>query len=289
MIILIFPEVSMDNYFCGWYYRCQSEHQTLALIPSIHKSEGTSFCSIQLITDNESFHVQFPSCNYTKNRTSIRIAENRFGTDGITLKLNTEGLHATGTLQFSTLTPIRYDIMGPFCYVPAMQCRHSILSMRHWVNGEIICNGIPYVFHNAIGYIEGDRGSSFPQKYAWTQCSYPDGALMLSVADIPFGIFHFTGVIGIILLQGKEYRIATYLGAKAIKITPEEIIVQQGRYTLIVKPQNFMGHPLHAPVFGAMKRTIHEHPSCSVYYRFEYSGTPLLELDAPNAAFEYEY
>lgn len=55
---------------------------------------------------------------------------------------------------------------------------------------------------------------------------------MLSIADIPFGAFRFTGVIGVVLLNGKEYRIATYLGATAVKITPEEIIVSQGNYIL---------------------------------------------------------
>lgn len=64
--------------------------------------------------------------------------------------------------------------------------------------------------------MEGDRGYSFPRNYVWTQCSFPDGALMLSIADIPIGGFHFTGVISIVLLHGKEYRLATYLGSKAV-------------------------------------------------------------------------
>ena len=55
---------------------------------------------------------------------------------------------------------------------------------------------------------------------------------MLSIADILFGAFRFTGVIGVVLLKGKEYRIATYLGATAVKTTPEEIIVRQGNYIL---------------------------------------------------------
>ena len=42
-------------------------------------------------------------------------------------------------------------------------------------------------------------------------------------------------------------------------------------------------------VSEAMVRTIYEHPSCKVLYRFEENGIPLLVLDAPNAAFEYEY
>ena len=161
--------------------------------------------------------------------------------------------------------------------------------MCHLVDGMLSINGTRYEFQDDIGYIEGDRGYSFPSKYVWTQCSFPGGALMLSIADIPLGGIHFTGVIGIVLLHGKEYRLATYLGAKAVKIEPSEIIVRQGGFSLSVKPQKQSGHPLRAPVGGAMVRTIHEHPSCKVLYLFEENGIPLLELDAPNAAFEYEY
>lgn len=140
--------------------------------------------------------------------------------------------------------------MGPFRYVPFMQCRHSIYSMRHSIDGTLSINGTPYLFQNAIGYMEGVRGYSFPMNYAWTQCSFPDGALMLSIADIPIGGFHFTGVIGIELLHEKEYRLATYLGAKAVKITAGEILIRQGNLVLTVSPQNQSGYPLHAPVSG---------------------------------------
>ena len=112
---------------------------------------------------------------------------------------------------------------------------------------------------------------------------------MLSVADIPMGRFHFTGVIGIVLLQGKEYRLATYLGAKAVKIKDGEVIVKQGRFCLTVKQLGLPGHPLQAPVGGAMTRTIHEHPACRVYYRFTDGDVTRLDFEAPNAAFEYEY
>ena len=279
----------MHSYFCGWYFRCQSDNQTLAIIPSIHKTRESSFCTIQLITDTEAFHIQFPYSDYEKDRQLIKIADSRFGADRITLNIQTPDLYASGSLRFGTFTPIQYDIMGPFKYVPFMQCRHGVFSMRHSVDGEININDTPFVFQDAIGYIEGDRGYSFPREYMWTQCSFPVGSLMLSVADIAFGALRFTGVIGVMLLHGKEYRIATYLGARAVKISPEEIIVRQGSYTFIIKPQDFSGHSLRAPVSGTMNRTIHEHPSCKVYYRLEKDGIPLLELDASNAAFEYEY
>lgn len=279
----------MRSLFYGWYFRCQSDHQTLAIIPSVHQTKESSFCTIQLITDTEAFHVQFPYSDYEKDGHLMRIADNCFGADGITLEIQTPGLCISGSLRFGAFTPIQYDIMGPFRYIPFLQCRHSVYSMHHTVNGEILINDTPYVFLNAAGYIEGDRGYSFPREYVWTQCSFPNGALMLSIADIPMGLLRFTGVIGIVLLRGKEYRLATYLGAKANKITTNEIIVRQGKYTFIVKPHDISGHPLRAPISGAMNRTIHEHPSCSVYYRFEENGIPLLELDASNAAFEYEY
>lgn len=279
----------MGNYFCGWYYRCQSERQTLAIIPSFHKTREDNFCTIQIITDTDTFHIQFPYSNYQKKGNQITIADNRFDSSGIILNIQASDLCITGTLRFGDFSPIAYDIMGPFRYIPFLQCRHSVFSMRHSVDGEILINDKTYIFRDAAGYIEGDRGFSFPREYVWTQCSFPDGSLMLSIADIPLGMLRFTGVIGIVFLNGKEYRLATYLGAKAVKVTTEEIIVRQGSYILTVTPRQISGHPLRAPIGGAMKRTIREHPSCRVYYRFEEKGVPLLELDAPNAALEYEY
>jgi len=285
----LFNRFPMHSYFCGWYYRCQSGNQTLAIIPSVHKTGEGNFCTIQLITDTDAFQAQFPYDDFSKDKNEIRIGNNRFGGSGVSLDIHAPGFCAEGIVRFGDFTPIRYDIMGPFQYVPFMQCRHSVYSMHHRVDGEIRVNGVSYVFDNAVGYIEGDRGHSFPKEYVWTQCSFPEGALMLSAADIPLGRFHFTGVIGIVLLRGKEYRLATYLGAKAVKIKDGEVIVKQGRFCLTVKQLGLPGHPLLAPVGGTMTRTIHEHPSCKVYYRFTDGDVTLLEFEAPNAAFEYEY
>ena len=58
----------MRNYFCGWYFRCQSDQQTLALIPSVHRTKGCQSCARQLITDTQSFHVPF-SCTEFQNTT----------------------------------------------------------------------------------------------------------------------------------------------------------------------------------------------------------------------------
>ena len=281
----------MRDYFCGWYFKCQSVEHTLAVIPAFHRSKHNQSCSIQIISDTGAWNVDFPYEDFSQQngRFDISIKDNHFSRKGINLFINTHSLSVSGTLSFGEFTPIKYDIMGPFRYVPFMECRHSVVSMKHTVNGNMNINGNAYSFDNAAGYIEGDRGYSFPKRYIWTQCIFENGSLMLSVADIPFGLFSFTGIIGIIHVKENEYRFATYLGAKAVKIEKGEIIIKQGDMMLDVQLLERNSQPLLAPVSGAMNRTIHESASCVVFYSFQKKGQTIIEFEAANASFEYEY
>ena len=173
--------------------------------------------------------------------------------------------------------------------MPFMECRHSVWSMRHSVQGTVIINGEDYSFQNAWGYWEGDRGRSFPKKYIWTQCCFPDGSLMLSVADIPMAGIHFTGIIGIILWQGREYRMATYLGARAVLIQNKIVRIVQGNLELEVQLLEASGLPLKAPAKGNLVRTIHESAACRASYRFRKEGCTLFAFETDRASFEYEY
>lgn len=89
--------------------------------------------------------------------------------------------------------------------------------------------------------------------------------------------------------HGKEYRIATYLGAKAAHIGNGKIAVSQGRFkltaTLIKKHDN----PLYAPVRGGMKRLIRESLSCTASYSFEEDSKTLFDFKTDRASFEYEF
>ncbi len=279
----------MYQYFYGWYFKCQSETQTLAIIPAYHKSKSGSSCSIQLITNDGAWNLSFPYHTLSNHSFPISIAQNYFGQDGIRLSIRTSDCCAFGFLRFNTLSPIRYDIMGPFHYLPFMQCRHSVLSMRHSVHGSLTIQGIRYTFTDGIGYIEGDRGYSFPKHYIWTQCFFQNGSLMISVAHIPMGFFHFTGVIAIIHWNNNEYRLATYLGAKIVKIKNREIVIQQKNWILSAKLLESHAHPLLAPVKGAMKRTISESVSCCASYCFRQDAQTLFSFETNQASFEYEY
>lgn len=279
----------MKNYFWGYYFKCQSEAHTLAVIPALHCSGKARSCSIQLITREHNWGLTFPYDDFQKHGHAVAIGPNHFGPQGLQLQMEAPGLAVRGQLYFGPLQPIRYDIMGPFSCVPFLECRHSIFSMGHTVNGNLRINGRDFPFSNGRGYWEGDRGGSFPRRYAWTHCFFTEGSLMLSVAEIPLGIFRFTGLIGVISWQGREYRLATYLGARVLRLQAGEIIVRQGPYLLTVRLLEPAPRPLLAPNAGAMTRTIRESAACRASYLFQKNGAALFQFETDSASFEYEY
>lgn len=279
----------MSGYFYGWYLKCQSDTQTLAVIPAVHKTGRECNCSIQVITDDNAWIINFDAKEYRRKGKTMLIGQNRFGEKGIRLVIKTPELKIKGKLAFGPLSPLKYDIMGPFALLPFMECRHEVWSMKHLVQGNMCINGQKYSFQDACGYWEGDYGRSFPKEYIWTQCCFPEGSLMLAVADIPVARMHFTGVICVVLWQGKEYRIATYLGAKVIEIENKRVWIRQGKLELEAQLIKTANHPLNAPVQGEMERTIHESAACQAFYRFRKAGRTLFAFETDKSSFEYEY
>lgn len=281
----------MGHDFCGWYYKCQTNEHAAALIPAVHTGGDGRSCSLQLICDGENWNISLPGrqLRMSRSRPWALLDGSSFQGDGIRLSLHTDALSAEGALRFGPPSPIRYDIMGPFRYVPFMECRHSVYSMQHRVDGRLSINGRDYCFDGGTGYIEGDRGRSFPRHYLWTQCCFEAGSLMLAAAEIPLGPIRFTGIIGVIQAQGEEYRLATYLGARAEEIGGGRIQVRQGDMVLTAALLEQSACRLQAPETGAMTRTIRENVSCRARYCLKKGGRTLLELDTPSASFEYEY
>ncbi len=277
------------GYFKGWYFKCSTKDKTIAFIPAYHYSNNKKSASLQIITDDRAINIPFDTLKYSEKPLYVKIGNCVFSHEGIILDYKDNGLTLEGKLYFENPSPIRYDIMGPFKFVPFMQCRHSVYSMRHKINGQITVNDQLYKFENSIGYVEGDRGRSFPKKYIWTQCCFKNNSLMLSVADIPFLGIHFTGIIGVVLLDGKEYRIATYLGAKIKQIERNTVTVKQGNFEFTAKLLNRNAQPLAAPTNGDMCRTIHESAACEAYYRFSHNDRILCEFTTDKASFEFEY
>lgn len=279
----------MQGSFYGWYFKCQSDTQTLAVIPAIHRIGKKYTCSIQIITNDGAWTVNLSNKIFRRTRKRISIGKNRFEKYGIRLAVQAPGLSVRGKMNFGQLSPLKYDIMGPFCMIPFMECRHSVFSMRHLVSGKVYVNGQKYLFQNALGYWEGDKGCSFPKEYAWTQCFFKEGSIMLSVADIPIAGIHFTGIIGVVLWKGKEFRLATYLGARAVRIQNGMLRIVQGKLELEAKLLEASEQALKAPIRGDMVRTIQESAECRAFYQLRRDGRTLFAFETARASFEYEY
>ena len=281
----------MRDGFFGCYFKCQDADKTVALIPALHVTKGQKTSSLQVVTNDRAWNVPLPGYAFAKKKDRLHIAlgDNVFCARYIRLNLHEKDLDACGYLTFGPLTPLRYDIMGPFCLVPGMECRHSVYSMGHMVRGSLVINGERYQFDHGRGYMEGDKGRSFPKEYLWTQCNFGAHSLMLAVADIPLGPLRFTGIIGAVYWQGKEYRFATYLGAKVEQLGGGQVVVRQGDFTLRAQMAKLTSHPLYAPKSGAMARIIHESPSCRAQYSLKQGKRTLFSFESPCASFEYEY
>ena len=112
---------------------------------------------------------------------------------------------------------------------------------------------------------------------------------MLSAAEIPLGPARFTGVIGVIHISGREYRLATYLGAKVVKCSGGELVIRQGSLRLTAALLEEEGCLLRAPENGAMTRLVRENVACRARYELTQNGRRLFVLEAARAAFEYEF
>ncbi len=281
-------------YFEGWYFKHQNpQGHTLALIPAFHiDREGRRTASLQVISKDQAWWLEYPETQLKVSRQpfQVQIGQSSLGHQGINLHIQQDNLSLCGSLRYGSFTALRSDIMGPFRFFAGMQCSHGVISMAHSLSGTLELNGKRLDFSDGIGYIETDRGRSFPTKYLWTQCVWdgPErGSLMLAIATIPLPVGGFTGCICSVLYRGREYRLATYRDAKIEKWSPSGAVIRQGKYRLEVELLNERRQPLRAPVEGRMERTIHESLCAEVRYRFWHGDNLLLQHTNPNASFEY--
>ncbi len=274
----------MSKYFEGWYLKHQKDGRTLALIPG--RSDDEAF--IQVIDDEASYYIPYPLKEYSNRNGLIKIAENQFSREGVILRIDHKDISLNGNLRYNSLTPIAYDIMGPFRFFP-MECKHSVISMDHTIQGEFLFNDQRIDFNRGRGYIESDRGKSFPESYLWTQANDFDErcSVMVAIAKIPFAGLKFWGCISVVWYRGREYRLATYRGVKVRKRSRDGLFIQQGKYRLVVDVPIQNGYALYAPDQGSMLRTIHEVPSCTARYRFYLNEDLLFDKTSHCASYEF--
>ena len=281
-------------YFEGWYLKYQTKDgNALALIPALHiDSSGQRTASLQVIADNETWWLEYPETDFSASESRFQICmdENIFNEEGVRLCVEREGLSLHGSLRHGLFVPLKSDIMGPFRFISEMECSYGVISMGHRLDGTLTINGETLDFSGGIGYVETDRGRSFPSTYLWTQCAWREPhrcSLMLSIATIPLATWSFTGCICAVLHHGREYRLATYRGVRIKHWSDRGALIRQGKYRLAVEVLEERGRPLRAPVAGSMGRIIHESLCATLRYRFWVGETLLFDHTDHCASFEY--
>lgn len=281
-------------YFEGWYLKHQSPDGALfAAIPSLHiDAAGQKRASLQIVTEEGAWSFPYPgeALQACTDFFQIWLGGNLFNAKGMWLDLSAEGLVVHGEVRYGPFTPLRRDIMGPFRLIPGMQCSHGVVSMGHRLEGGFTVNGRAIDFTGGSGYIESDRGRSFPNRYLWSQCLWKEArsnSVLLSIADIPFPGGSFTGCICAVLYGGREYRLATYSAVKVERWDTGGAVISQGPYRLAVELVKAHPLPLRAPRDGSMARTIHESLCATVRYRFWVDGSLLFDRLDQRASFEY--
>ena len=126
------------EYFEGWYFKNTNNKNGISFIPGININKQEKKAFIQIITNNSSYFVNYnmDDFQFSTSPFYIKIANNFFSKNNIHIDIKDESqnLIVLGDIKYSSIQNITTNfltpnIMGPFSYVPFMECNHAILNM----------------------------------------------------------------------------------------------------------------------------------------------------------------
>lgn len=266
------------RYFEGWYFKIidRDSRNIFALIPGVAMGEkgkdAHAFVQVSDARWGKAYYFRYLLSCFSSSCTkfAINIAGNSFSSEGIHIDLNSADLKLKGDLLFSNIVRfpknfLNPGIMGPFSFVPFMECYHDVINMHHEITGVLFVNGVHADFTGGYGYIEKDWGRSFPEAWVWLQSNHfenDDASIMFSLAKIPWLGRHFTGLISYLRLGDRFYRFATYTGARVLDLSISSDNVsaslEGNGYNLSIFSRNNGGNILKAPKNGFMATEINE-------------------------------
>ena len=261
------------QYFEGWYYKVidASEQYAFAFIPGIAMDvNGNQQAFIQILDGKKctaEYH-KFEAQQFIPEagKFEVNLANNFFSTKKITLDLPKQ----KGELNFINQKPwssswYSPNIMGPFSFVPLMQCYHGILSMDHSIEGVLEIGGQQIDFTGGRGYMEKDWGKSFPSGYIWMQSNHfsePGISLKSSVAKIPWLGTSFVGFIAGVWLRDRLIEFTTYNFTKLRRSVADEkqveLVMENFSHRLEIIAHRGASTGLTSPIQGFMDGRIEE-------------------------------
>ena len=267
------------RYFEGWYFKVVNADETraFAFIPGVAMDEnGLHQAFIQVLDGNKGtadYHkFDITAFKAKSGAFEIQVVQNFFSNHKMQLHLPT----VNGELTFENPTPwpnswYSPGIMGPFSFVPFMECYHGILSMDHVIQGQLTILGETIDFSNGRGYMEKDWGHSFPSAYFWMQTNHfstPGISLKASVAKIPWLGSSFVGCIAGVWLHDRLIQFTTYNGSKLRKSYVDkeklELVIENANYRLEILAHREKVTELASPISGFMDGRIEESMTSSI-------------------------
>ncbi len=270
------PLVS-TRYFEGWYLRHVSfdKSRSLAVIAGLSLApDPHAFIQLLYGPDSRVVKVRYSleELKARRDRFELILGNNHFSPRGMVLDIDNGIDKICGSLEYHNVsaypsTVVSPGIMGPFSWLPFMECIHGLISMDHGLSGQILWNGENLDFSNGRGYIEKDRGRSMPEQWVWVQTNQfenPGDSLMFSLAGIPWMGRSFNGHLGFLRLNGTLNKFGTYTGSRVSGRRAEghmELQIRNKQLTLLLDLDwEGKGGSLYAPVQGVMNREIIEMP-----------------------------
>lgn len=295
-----------NHYFEGWYYKFVTADQKLsiAFIPGISMNPKDSHTFIQVfISKNDELKTHYFAFKsddfiYSHDQFQVQIAKNLFTLNELHVNLSHEEMSVNGSIYLNNAISLNKNIyqpniMGPFAYIPFMECNHGVISMMSNLKGTLTINNENYTFDDGKAYIEKDWGKSFPKSYIWLQSNHfnnPKTSFMFSYATIPFMKMSFKGLIVNLIYNEKEYRFATYNRTKIIQKHIEsntiDFILKKGRYKLHVYAKKEHDVELRSPSLGLMNQTIKEGLSGIIKLKLYEKNELIYEDEGSNSGIE---
>lgn len=279
------------EFFEGWYLKHQKGSMVLGVIIAVHRDrQGKMTGSVQVITGDKAFDTNFSmkEIRMGKKKFWVRMGRNYVSEKGMHLNLELDGVQISGTIKYGKFKEPETDVMGPLRYIPFLQCNHGVLSMTHRLLGKLYVNGEPWDFTGGTGYIEKDWGCSFPERYLWAQCNWKGNGVMAAFASIPFCWISLPGCVVNILYEGRQYRLASYLGGRVAAYDRRSAVFIQGNKKLVVRLLSGRAFKLKAPNKGCMDRRIKEILAGRVRFQFFQNGKCIFDVINHEAGFEID-
>ena len=240
-------ERAAPPFFEGWYFKLVSAAQDrrLAVIPGVFLSDdpAQAHAFVQVfdgLAGHASYH-QYPVTDFVADprRFEVRIGPNRFSREAITLAIDDATRRVAGTVRLGPgpgwpVTLASPGVMGPFAWLPFLECYHGVLSFDHALAGALTVDGADFAFDGGRGYLEKDWGQAFPTAWIWMQSNHfdePDVCLTASTAVIPLPLgVTFPGFIVGLWHRGRLHRFTTYNLART-----ERLAVDAERVTWVLR------------------------------------------------------